>query len=238
MTAKAPLLRLALLSFLLAATSAASSGLSEKACQGEECCICEHGGSQSPINIVGVTRTRLPRLDFHYRPGDMVELVADSTKETIKATYLAPRPFLTIGGESFFLDELHFHSPGEHEIRGAGAAMELHLVHRNQAGEVAVVGVLMTPVPNRPNPVFARILANAGSAPRQLRIQTAGLLPADQHYFRYAGSLTTGNCAEGVRWHVLRSPLVVSPEQVAAYPFPDTAREIQPLNGRPILGSH
>ncbi|HSN85388.1 MAG TPA: carbonic anhydrase family protein [Thermoanaerobaculia bacterium] len=238
MTAKAPLLRLTLLSFLLAATSAASSGLSEKACQGEECCICEHGGSQSPIDIGGVTRAHLPRLEFHYRRAALVELVADGAKETIKATFLAPRPVLTIGGETFFLDELHFHSPGEHKIRGAGAAMELHLVHRNQAGEVAVVGALMTPAPNRPNPVFARILANAGPVPRQLRIQTEALLPADRHYFRYAGSLTTGNCAEGVRWHVLRSPLVVSPEQVAAYPFPDTARAVQPLNGRPVLGSH
>lgn len=239
MTVKASLLRFTLLILLLATTSAASTDPSGKACQGDGCCICDHGGSQSPIDIVGVTPARLPRIDFdRYRQPTNVEVVADSTKETILIKYLAPRPVLMIGGEAFVLDELHFHSPGEHKVRGAGAPMELHLVHRNQAGEVSVVGVRMKAVANQPNPLIDRLWANAGSTPRALRIRTAALLPADQRYFRYAGSLTTGACAEGVRWQVLRGELVVSPEQVAAYPFPNTARAVQPLNGRPVLGSH
>jgi carbonic anhydrase len=85
--------------------------------------------------------------------------------------------------------------------------------------------------------MIARIWANAGSTPRRLHIRPSALLPADQRYYRYAGSLTTGACAEGVRWQVLRADLAVSPEQVAAYPFPHTARAVQPLNGRPVLGN-
>ncbi len=243
MTAKGSLIRFALLSLVLAATSTMSAGtagsseLPGKACEGDGCCICQYGGSQSPIDIVAVTPAHLPRLDFHrYHQPAEVEVVADSAKETVLVTFRAPRPVLVIGGEAFNLDELHFHSPGEHKIRGAGAAMELHLVHRNPAGEVAVVGVRMKSVPNQPNPLIARIWANAGSTPRPLRIRPSALLPADQRYYRYAGSLTTGACAEGVRWHVMRTDLAVSPEQVAAYPFPDTARAVQPLNGRPVLG--
>jgi carbonic anhydrase len=237
MTAKAPLLRLALLSLLLIASSAAPFVSAEEPCQGDECCICDHGKSQSPIDIVNVTRAHLPRLDFHYNSPVPVDVVASSTKKRIDVTFVGVRPTLTIGSETFILDGLHFHSPGEHEIRGAGAAMEMHLVHHNQAGELGVVGVLMKPVAGRPNPLIARLWANAGSEPTRMEIRTSNLLPADRRYYRYAGSLTTPPCAEGVRWHVLRGELIVSPEQVSTYPFPNTARATQPLNGRPVLES-
>lgn len=229
MIVKAHLLRLALPTLLIAAAFIASP------VESQESCICEEGKSQSPIDIVGATPGQLPRLDFHYRQPAEVDVVASTEKETLSAAFVNPRPVLTIGSEVYVLQELHFHSPSEHKIRGAGAAMELHLVHRNQVGELAVVGVLMTAVPGRPNRMIDRLWENAGSEPTRLRIRTDALLPADHHYFRYAGSLTTGACAEGVRWHVLRSPLVISPEQAAAYPFPNTAREVQPLNGRPVL---
>jgi carbonic anhydrase len=237
MTVQAPLLRLALLSLLLATTSAAASDPSGEACQGDDCCICDHGKSQSPIDIVNETRTALPRLIFHYNQRIPADVVASSTKKRIDVTFPGARPTLTIGGETFILDGIHFHSPGEHKIGGTGAAMEMHLVHHNQAGELGVVGVLMKPVAGRPNPLIAELWDKAGSQPTRIQIQPSFLVPSDQRYYRYAGSLTTPPCGEGVRWHVLRGELVVSPEQISAYPFPDTARPVQPLNGRPVLES-
>jgi carbonic anhydrase len=239
MTVQAPLLRLALLSLLLATTSAAASGPSGEACQGDDCCICDHGGSQSPINIVNPTRTQLPRLTFRYNQLSLADVVASVTKKRIDVIFVGARPTLTIGDETVVLRELHFHRPGEHKIGGAAAEMEMHLVHENQAGELTAVAVRMKPIAGRPNPLITELWDKAGSQPTRIQIRTSDLLPppSGQGYYRYAGSLTTPPCGEGVRWHVLRGELIVSPEQINAYPFPNTARPVQPLNGRPVLES-
>ena len=237
MTVPTSLLRLALLSLLLVAPPIAPFVSSEEPCQGDDCCICDHGKSQSPIDIVNATPAHLPRLVFHYNSLTQADVVASSTKKRIDVTFPGVRPTLTIGNETFILDGIHFHSPGEHKIRGTGAAMEMHLVHHNQAGELGVVGVLMRPIAGRPNPLITELWDKAGSQPTRIQIRPSFLVPSDQRYYRYAGSLTTPPCGEGVRWHVLRGELVVSPEQVSTYPFPNTARDTQPLNGRPVLAS-
>lgn len=68
-------------------------------------------------------------------------------------------------------------------------------------------------------------------------MNVARLLPADQSYYTFAGSLTTPPCSEGVTWYVLKSPVQVSTSQIAAFGkfFPMNARPIQPTNSRQIL---
>jgi carbonic anhydrase len=67
----------------------------------------------------------------------------------------------------------------------------------------------------------------------------ASMLPVNQNYYMFAGSLTTPPCSEGVTWYVLQSPVQVSAAQVAAFGkfFPMNARPIQPTNSRQILES-
>jgi carbonic anhydrase len=45
--------------------------------------------------------------------------------------------------------QFHFHSPSEHTINGKHYAMEVHLVHKNDEGQLAVVGALMLPGKSR-----------------------------------------------------------------------------------------
>ena len=116
--------------------------------------------------------------------------------------------------------------------------MELHFVNENQVGELAVVGVFLEATAAEPQPVIARIWATVPERPRErvpITLAPGDLLPADRRYVRYAGSLTTGACAEGVRWHVLGGQLAVTPRQVREYRHPNSARAVQPLNGRPVL---
>ena len=63
------------------------------------------------------------------------------------------------------------------------------------------------------------------------------LLPADQGYFTFTGSLTTPPCSEGVTWYVLKNSVSLSGDQVAAFAklYPKNARPIHPLNGREVL---
>ena len=97
--------------------------------------------------------------------------------------------------------------------------MEMHLVHRNEAGQLAVVGVLMgsgsensalreiwahVPEEKSPARTIAGVLIDAGD-----------LLPADTSYYRYMGSLTTPPCSEGVSWFVLAGHVTVGRSQLA-----------------------
>ena len=52
-------------------------------------------------------------------------------------------------GGNFRLVQFHFHRPSEHTVNGASFPMEVHFVHSNAAGNLAVVGVLMTGRPRR-----------------------------------------------------------------------------------------
>lgn len=68
-------------------------------------------------------------------------------------------------------------------------------------------------------------------------IDPAALLPANNHYILYLGSLTTPPCTEGITWIVLTEPLLASPEQILRFAalFPHNNRPLMPLNGRRLL---
>jgi carbonic anhydrase len=53
--------------------------------------------------------------------------------------------------------QYHFHRPSEHLISGKSFPMEVHFVHRNASGTLAVVGVLMTE--GKANAAFSKIVA-------------------------------------------------------------------------------
>ena len=75
---------------------------------------------------------------------------------------------------------------------------------------------------------------------KKVVINAADLLPADQNYYVFDGSLTIPACKEGIRWFVLKTPIEASPAQIAAFAkyYPTNARPIQPTNGREIHESN
>ena len=64
----------------------------------------------------------------------------------------------------------------------------------------------------------------------------AALLPAQQGYYAFKGSLTTPPCSENVQWQVLKTPVELSRKQLDAFRklYPMNARPVQPLNGRVV----
>ena len=121
--------------------------------------------------------------------------------------------------------------------------MELHLVHQDAAGNLAVVGVFLTAGGRNEalEPVWAHMPARSGEKrpAAGITVNAADLLPADLSYYSYDGSLTTPPCTEGVRWFVLRSPAEVSSEQLARFAalYPHNFRPTQPLNERTVFFS-
>lgn len=148
---------------------------------------------------------------------------------------------ITIDGTTYYLQQFHFHTRSEHQIDGANSPMEMHLVHKSDAGQLAVIGVLLdSGTASEPlTELFTSIPpAENKSMPVELQheIDVRKLVPSDPALAQYDGSMTTPPCTEGVRWNVFLAPMTLSAEQIAAYTavYDDTSRPVQPLNGRTV----
>lgn len=62
------------------------------------------------------------------------------------------------------------------------------------------------------------------------------MLPESKKSIRFAGSLTTPECTEGLAWFIAAEPVTLSAEQLSALHdiFGDNARPVQPLNDRTV----
>lgn len=137
--------------------------------------------------------------------------------------------------------QFHFHSPSEHTINGKHYAMEVHLVHKNDEGQLAVVGVLMLPGKSRAllQTLFEQFPTdvNQEKVVQNMRVNPKDLFPRETPYYHYNGSLTTPPCSEGVAWFVMKTPIEVSAEQVSQFTavMHQNARPVQPLHDRVVL---
>jgi carbonic anhydrase len=52
-----------------------------------------------------------------------------------------PGSSATFGSDRYELLQFHFHSPSEHTVDGKHLPIEMHLVRKNEAGKLAVIGV-------------------------------------------------------------------------------------------------
>jgi hypothetical protein len=147
---------------------------------------------------------------------------------------------LTLGDESFKLLSTTS-KPSENTVDGKHFAMEMHLVHKSDAGKLAVLGVFIEE--GAENAAYAPVWSNL---PKQkgmefhlehVKVNVDDLLPAERSSYRFDGSLTTPPCTEGVKWLVLTQPAQLSAAQVAAFRavIHDNNRPTQPLNGRKIV---
>jgi len=68
-------------------------------------------------------------------------------------------------------------------------------------------------------------------------VNVADLLPDDSSTYRYSGSLPTPPCTEGVTWLVMKTPVTLSPDQIAAFQavMHGDNRPVQPLNERVLM---
>jgi len=197
--------------------------------------MCEQGKDQSPINIKNAVASSTANISFDYKASPL-EIVNNG--HTIQVNY-AQGSSVTIDGKKYDLLQFHFHTPSEHEINDRAAAMELHLVHRNNLGQLAVVGVLINQ--GAANPLIAEIwnqIPKVGetNTVSDRQINVADLLPMSSAYFSYNGSLTTPPCSEGVSWNILQAPIAISAEQIETFAniYQVDARPLQPLNGRTV----
>lgn len=200
---------------------------------------CRAGLQQSPIDLQGAINAELPGVEISYNPAPLKII---NTGQTIQVNTV-PGNRIIIEGEEYELLQFHFHHPSEHTVEGQTYPMEVHFVHQNRKGELAVLGVFLKEGAENQAlmPVWAAIPQQ--KTPEQsisnIQIDLAQMLPVERDSFRYFGSLTTPPCSEIVRWIVFEQPVEVSTAQIEQFRkiFPLNSRPIQPLNRRYLLQS-
>ena len=204
---------------------------------------CATGANQSPIDLQpanaqpsGLSQRSATPV-FHYRP---TPLIISNTGHTIQGE-VDGLSTLELDGVRFKLLQFHFHHPSEHRLGGDRFPMEMHFVHKNEQGALAVVGLFLTEgAENKAlKPVWKVMPQRRTKAVTiaDVRVDLEQLLPSDRTLFRYQGSLTTPPCSELVQWLIFKTPLELSAEQVTAFKdiFSRNARPTQPINGRLLL---
>lgn len=199
--------------------------------------LCANGSRQSPIDLRDPRTERLPAIVFNYRPS---ALDIRHTGHNVDVTP-ALENWIEVGDDRFNLLQFHFHAPSEHTVDGKPFDMELHLVHRNEQGVLAVIGVLIER--GSQHLAFDWFREHLPRAPGEnkrindVSVNILDMLPPNRRTYRYEGSLTTPPCSESVRWMVMATPIELSESQIGA--FENTVhrnnRPIQALNGREIL---
>ncbi len=200
--------------------------------------LCGLGKRQSPIAIQSDSALQGPAeaVQFHYTPslGTVI-----NNGHTIQVD-LEGDNHITLRNSTYKLQQFHFHTPSEEVVNGRRYAMVAHLEHRNDAGQWAMVSVLMEQ--GEPNSLIEKVWTympldtnDRVRMPDGL-VDMNELLPADQRYYQFFGSLTTPPCTEGVLWLVIKQPLRISPEQFRLFTqlFASNARPVQAVNGRVV----
>jgi carbonic anhydrase len=205
----------------------------------KEYASCSLGQRQSPIDIRHSVRADLPAIDFAYRatPLAIVDTGHGLRVETPGAGAIL------VGQESYELQHVDFHRPGEERIDGKGQAMSIHLVHQSKSGKIAIVAVMVEA--GKENALVRNLWTHWPLEPEvtatrgDVKIDPAQFLPAKRSYYTYLGSLSEPPCTEGVLWLVLKAPIQVSKEQIASFAtvYKNNARAVQPVNGRVIKES-
>ncbi|TAN62687.1 carbonic anhydrase family protein [bacterium] len=198
---------------------------------------CSQGKSQSPVDITGAADEKLDDIAFNYKPS---KAVIENNGHTIQVNYeKGSGNTIKAGGVEYELVQFHFHDPSEHTVRGKSYGMELHLVHKNVDGKLAVVGVLIdTGAEGGAYKEIWNSFPKKAGDKKELKapINANDLLPKERLYYKYSGSLTTPPCSEIVTWLVIKTPVQMSKAQVDAFKgiVKMNARPTQPLNGRRI----
>ena len=205
---------------------------------------CSEGREQSPIDIdtnAVDSDGDAPGLLFSYKDED---IHSTNTGLFVKVKYEEKSSYIQINGREFNLIEIHPHTPSEHTLDGDSFPMEMHIVHRAQSGQLAVVSVLFRL--GEAHPAVQHFIDAVPIHPGDdyfpsEHFNAADLLPSGNFHYGYYGSLTTPPCTEGVQWLVMSEIQEVSQEQVdqlsSLSGSIENNRPVQPLGDRVVTFS-
>lgn len=208
---------------------------------------CQKSLSNDPVFHYDAIDAVVKHNTTHYGPGDAEENPLEHDEYNLKVVPTdLKKDFITMNGKKYYLKQFHFHYGSEHALNGKKFDMEVHLVHMDDDGHFAVVGVFIEK--RKENEVLHKIFSESpdpsgihGSVNdgRLTAFNPLSLLPNDlKHYFTYSGSLTTPSYSEELKWVVFKSAISVSKEEYAHYTEiyeEPNVRPLQSIGNRVVL---
>lgn len=185
------------------------------------------GHNQSPIDIKNTVTGNLDNIKFNYNldPENI-----HNSPHTIQVNF-KKGSYLVVEGKQFELKQFHIHSPSENTISGKQYPLEIHFVHEDLTGALAVIAILYQE--GKENSVIQNFLYHIPKQGESLTLENSvdfeKLLPTSKAYYRFNGSLTTPPCTEGVRWLVFKQIETLSKSQLLAI-----QKNMNGPNNRPI----
>jgi len=214
--------------------------------------VAGNGKRQSPIDIStadALDAEGLPvQLKYPIHPHySESNVTIENNGHTIQANFPKDNNTLLIASERYKLLQFHFHHKSEHTINGNHTAMELHLVHVQEANpaKLAVIGVMIEEGEEDNQALVAAKFweglpepagnghkghKNGGKKSQVFSFDPSTFIPKEGGYFQYQGSLTTPPATENVLWTVMQKPIKFSKKQIDAFRefFPSrNNREVQ-----------
>ncbi len=204
----------------------------------EDAEACKIGQEQSPIDITRVTAsaTEAPAINY----SQSADLRINDNGHTIVYTPTTAENTIRINNESFELKQFHYHTPSEHQFGSQNYPAEIHFVHANNEGNLAVVGVMLEQ--GQANSAMRVLLDGTQLSAKNKaeftanKVDLSGLIPAMPTFYHYQGSLTTPPCSEKVQWYVTKEPLKLANDQLAIMTdlYEGNNRPIQPQGARKV----
>lgn len=183
----------------------------------QDASACKMGQEQSPINITAVTPSTTAAPIINY--SQSANLKVNDDDHTIAYTPTTQNNTITLNNERYVLKQLHYHVPSEHQLGGKNYPGEMHFVHANSTGNIAIVGVMLQN--GEANDVL-RILLNGTQLTVENEVEftankvdLSALIPTMPTFYHYSGSLTTPPCSEKVQWYIVKQPLALASDQLA-----------------------
>ncbi|KAM7505398.1 hypothetical protein LguiB_004302 [Lonicera macranthoides] len=205
--------------------------------------VCDTGKLQSPIDLLDQRVQVFPNLGKLKRNYKKAPAIVKNRGHDITVRWEGDAGGITINGTYYKLLQCHWHSPAEHTLNGTRYNLELHVIHINPHGGVAVIGILYKY--GHPDPFLAKVeshVKTVGREGKELGIVNPGDIKfGSRKYYRYMGSLTVPPCTEGVIWTIVNKVRTVSRDQLSALReavhdgFEANARPLQQLDGRPVF---
>ncbi|KAK1264160.1 Bifunctional monodehydroascorbate reductase and carbonic anhydrase nectarin-3 [Acorus gramineus] len=211
---------------------------------------CSSGKLQSPINIIKDNAMWNPKLEPLTRYYNSANGTLVDSGFNIQLRYDDSVGGLIIEGKNYTLKQMHWHTPSEHTIDGIRYPVELHLVHRSEDNDIAVVAILYNlgdpdPFLDQLKNPFKELTKEVCSGDEEAHVpvglvETKSIKRNTRKYFRYMGSLTTPPCTEKVIWSILGKVRELSMDQLVELRAPlelgykNNSRPTQSLNGRHV----
>lgn len=206
----------------------------------------DHGLVQSPVNILSHDAVHgKHHVALHYDHTAPNFIVNKGT--TIELDFPTGAS-IAYDGKDYDLEQLHFHTPSEHQIDGVTYPMSMHIVNRMHAAHAdgkphyLVIAILFKM--GGMNDFIASFLEAVPVEPGATAELEPGVVYLEElfpgrempRYFHYRGSLTTPPHTETVEWLVLKDIQEASPEQIRRINAieGDNARHVQALYGRAV----